>query len=86
MGLKITNNIDSISVDLNGLSTERKFARIKFSDIRSLTKNIDDVTVSIVFSSGEIYGFPFDQVEEIDGVKPISQDDLFNKMETKIFI
>jgi hypothetical protein len=85
MGLKITTHTDSMTVDLGGLSNDRKKARIKYSDIRSLVQSTDDVTVEIVFSSGEIYGFPFSVVDEVDGVAPTSQDDLYIKIETKLF-
>lgn len=85
MGLTITTHTDSMTVDLGGLSTDRKKARIKFSDIRSLVADTDNATVEIVFSSGEIYSFPFQAVDSVDGVTPTDQDHLFSLMETKLF-
>ena len=86
MGIKVTSHIDSITVDLGGLSADRKKARIKFSDIRSLVADTDNATVELVFSSGEIYSFPFLVVDSIDGDTDISsQDILYDKMETIIF-
>lgn len=85
MGLIITTHTDSLTVNLNGLSKDRKKARIKFSDIRSLVADTDDSTVELVFSSGEIYSFPFEAVESVDGVQPTSQENLFDLMESKLF-
>jgi len=86
MGIKITSHVDSMTVDLGGLSADRKKARIKNSDIRSLVADTDNATVELVFSSGEIYSFPFIVVDEIDGDTAItSQDILYNKMEAIIF-
>lgn len=83
--LTITNHTNSFTVDLGGLSADRKYARIKYSDIRSLVADTDDATVEIVFSSGEIYSFPFQVVASVDGVQPTSQDHLFQLMESKLF-
>ena len=85
MGLTITTHANSLTVDLGGLSADRKKARIKFSDIRSLVADTDDATVEIVFSSGEIYSFPFQAVDAVDGVQPTSQEHLFSLMEAKLF-
>ena len=86
MGIKITSHANSLTVDLRGLSQDRKKARIKFSDIRSLVADTDDATVEMVFSSGEIYSFPFVVVDEIDGDTDISsQNILYDKMEDIIF-
>lgn len=86
MGLTITTHTDSFTVDLGGLSADRKYARIKYSDIRSLVADTDDSTVELVFSNGEIYSFPYQAVDSIDGTKPTSQDNLFQLMEAKLFI
>ena len=86
MGLVITTHTDSMSIDLGGLSADRKFARIKYSDIRSLVKSTDDVSVEIVFSNGEIKSFPYTAIDTVDGVAPTSQDNLFSTMEAKLFI
>ena len=86
MGLVITTHTDSLSIDLGGLSSERKFARIKYNYIRSITKSTDDKTVSIIFTNGEIYGFSYELVDEVDGDTNItSQDILYNKIESKLF-
>lgn len=86
VGIKIVTGVNSLSIDLGDVSTERKYARIKYSDIRSLTKSIDNTTVSVIFSSGEIYGFPYTIVDEVDGDTVItSQDILFDKLESKLF-
>lgn len=86
MGLVITTYTDSLSIDLGGLSSERKFARIKYNYIRSITKSTDDKTVSIIFTNGEIYGFSYELVDEVDGDTNItSQDILYNKIEPKLF-
>jgi hypothetical protein len=86
MGIVITSHTDSFTIDLGGLSAERKKARIHFTDIRSLVADTDNATVEIVFSSGEIYSFPFVVVDEIDGDTNIStQDILYDKMEAIIF-
>jgi hypothetical protein len=85
MGLVITTHTDSLTVNLNGLSKDRKKARIKYSDIRSLVTDTDDMTVELVFSSGEIYSFPYVAVANIDGVQPTSQEHLFELMEIKLF-
>ncbi len=86
MGLTITFYADSFLVDMGGLSADRKKARIKFSEIRSLVADTDDATVEIIFTNGEIKGFPYTEVDEIDGDTDISsQDILFDKMETKLF-
>ena len=85
MGLIIITHTDSLTVDLNGFSKDRKKARIKYSDIRSLVADTDDMTVELVFSSGEIYSFPYVAVASVDGVTPTSQDNLFELMEVKIF-
>ena len=86
MGMVINFHVDSFTVDLNGLSADRKRARIKFVDIRSLTELTDNVTVEIVFTNGEIQGFPYSAVTSIDGDTNISsQDILYNKMEAKLF-
>ena len=86
MGLVITTYTDSMRVDLNGLSADRKYARIKYSDIRSLVADTDDATVEIVFSSGEIYSFPYTAIDSVDGVTPTDQDHLFTLIETKLFV
>ena len=86
MGIVITTYTDSLSIDLGGLSSERKFARIKYNYIRSITKSTDDKTVSIIFTNGEIYGFSYELVDEVDGDTNItSQDILYNKIEPKLF-
>jgi hypothetical protein len=43
------------------------------------------MTVELVFSSGEIYSFPYVAVANIDGVQPTSQEHLFELMEIKLF-
>ena len=86
MGLKLTSHTDSLTVDLGGLSADRKKARIKFSDIRSITQSTDNATVEIIFSNGEIQGFPYMYVDEVDGDTAInSQDILFDKIEAILF-
>ena len=40
----------------------------------------------MVFSSGEIYSFPYIAVDSVDGVAPTSQDNLFQMIESKLFI
>lgn len=85
MGLVITTHTKSFTVELNGLSVDRKKARIKYEDIRSLVTLTDNATVNIIFTNGEIYGFPFQAVTTIDGVGVTDQDDLFDTMEAKIF-
>ena len=89
MGIVITTSTDglSFSIDLGGLSSDRKKARIKVGDIRSVTQSTDNATVEIVFSNGEIQGFPYTIVDEIDGDTNITtQDILFDKMEAIIFV
>jgi len=86
MGLTITTHTDSLTVDLGGLSADRKYARIKYSDIRSLVADTDNATVELVFSSGEIYSFPFQAIDSVDGVVPVSQDNLFQMIEAKLFV
>ena len=86
MGIVITSHSDSFTIDLNGVSTDRKKARIKLTDVRSLVADTDNTTVEVVFSSGEIYSFPFQAIAEIDGDTAISsQEVLYNKMEAIIF-
>lgn len=87
MGIVITNHTDSFTVDLGGLSADRKKARIKKSNIRSLVADTDDATVELIFTSGEIYSFPYTSVDEVNGNTDItSQDKLYNAMEPIIFI
>ncbi len=84
--MDITFHADSFTVELNGLSADRKKARIKLSSIRSLVADADDICVEIVFNNGEIQMFPYTAVDEIDGDTNItSQDILYDKMEAKIF-
>ena len=86
MGLVITSHTNSITIDLGGLSTDRKKARIKKSEIRSIVSDTDNMTVEIVFTNGEIQSFPFVVVDEIDGDTSITtQDILYDKMEAIIF-
>ena len=85
-GAVITFHADSFTIELNDLSNERKKARIKLLDIRSLVAGKDDATVEIVFSNGEIQAFPYQAVDDIDGDTNItSQAILYDKLEAKIF-
>jgi hypothetical protein len=85
MGLKITTYADSMFIDLNGISADRTKAHIKFHDIRSIAACTDLLTVEVIFSNGEIKGFPYTAIEEFNGVAPTSQDDLYNKIDAAIF-
>jgi hypothetical protein len=86
MGMKITFNTNSFTVDLGGLSADRKKAIIHNSEIRSLVESTDTVSVELVFSNGEIQSFPYLVVDSIDGDTNIdSQDKLYNTMAAKLF-
>lgn len=86
MGIVVTKHIDSITVDLGGLSSDRKKARIRLNDIRSITQSTDDETVEVIFSSGEINGFRYMVVESVDGDTDITtQEKLYNAMSLIIF-
>lgn len=67
-----------------GVHFDRKFAKIKYSEIRSLNKQNNDAEIEIVFSNGEIKKMSYDTVT-VDGVDPTDQNDFFNKMDAKIF-
>ena len=82
----ITSNTNSLLVELNGASPDRKKALIRISDIRSVAVDTDNATVELIFSSGEIYAFPFVAITSIDGDTNITtQEILFNKMTAIIF-
>ena len=86
MGIVITSHTNSFTIDLGGLSADRKKARISYADIRSLAADTDDATVEVIFSSGEIYKFPFQAITSIDGDTDFdTQDKLYNKLEAIIF-
>jgi hypothetical protein len=86
MGAIITSHVGSFTIDLNGVSADRKKARIKTVDVRSVVADTDNISVEIVFTSGEIQRFPYQAIESIDGDTNIStQDILYDKMETIIF-
>jgi len=85
MGVIITTHADSFSIDLNGVSNDRKKARIKYSDIRSLVADKDEKCVELVFSSNEIYYLDYNSIDELDGTAPTDQDDLYSRLEAKIF-
>ena len=86
MGMIITSDATTFCVNLNGLSADRKLAKIRISDIRSVVTDTDDASVEIIFSNGEIQVFPYTVVDEINGDTNItSQDILFNKIEAIIF-
>jgi hypothetical protein len=86
MGVVLIKHLDSITVDLGGLSKDRVIARIRLLDIRSVTKMTDNMTVQIIFSSNETYSFPFIGVTSVDGDEDMgSQDKLYNKMCQIIF-
>jgi hypothetical protein len=61
MGMIITSDTSSFTVDLNGLSADRKKARIKICQVRSVVSDTDDISVEIVFTNGEIQVFPYTQ-------------------------
>lgn len=82
--IKITTHTDSMTVDFNGMSQDRKKARIKYDAIRSIVADTDDASVEIVFTSGEIYKFPYTAIEW-DTVACTDQDDLYGKVESKVF-
>ncbi len=86
MGIVITKHTDSFTVDLGGLSADRKKARIRITTVRSIVADLDGVTVEVVFSNGEINSFPFVAVDSIDGDTDItSQDKLYDAMNLLIF-
>lgn len=86
MGIVITKHTDSFTVDLGGLSADRKKARIRIATVRSIVADLDGVTVEVVFSNGEINSFPFVAVDSIDGDTDItSQDKLYDAMNLLIF-
>ena len=87
MGIVVTKHTDSITVDLGGISQDRVKARIKLDSIRSITQSTDTVTVEIIFTNGEIQGFPWMYVDSIDGNTDITdQDKLYNAMELILFV
>jgi hypothetical protein len=86
MGIVVTSHVGSFTIDLGGLSADRKKARIKTEDIRSVVADADNACVEIIFTSGEIQVFSYAVVDEIDGDTSItSQDILYDKMEAIIF-
>jgi len=86
MGIVVTKHIDSITVDLGGVSSDRKKARIKLDSIRSITESTDDITIEMIFTNGEIQGFPYTIVDSVDGNTDITtQDKLYNAMELVLF-
>ena len=86
MGMTITTHTDSFTIDMGGLSKDRKKARVKYNDIRSIVTDTDNETVEVVFSSGEIYYFNFNVIDSIDGDTNISsQDILYDKIEAILF-
>lgn len=83
MGIIITSDLpkNCFEIDLGGLSADRKKATICINDIRSVVADVDNATVEIVFTNGEIQKFPFTVVDEIDGDTNISsQEILYTKM------
>ena len=76
----ITNYTNAINVALNGASADRKEARIRKIDIRSVVMDTDNVTVELIFTSGEIYKFPYTYATSIDGVTPTSQQHAYDIM------
>jgi hypothetical protein len=86
MGAIITSQVGSFTIDLNGISADRNKARIKTEDIRSVVSDSDNVSVEVVFTSGEIQRFPFQAIESIDGDTDISsQAILYDKIESIVF-
>ena len=86
MGLVIIGYTDSFEVDLGGVSQDRKKARIRKSNIRSITESIDGYSVELVFGNGEIQSFPYIYVDSVDGDTDITtQDKLYNAVILLIF-
>jgi hypothetical protein len=87
---EIITSTNWFSIDLQplidlGIHFDRKFAKIKYDDIRSLNKDNNTTEIEIVFTNGEIQRMDFNNVK-VDGVEPVDQDDFYNKMEVKIFV
>ena len=82
MGIVIVSYTTAFDVDLGGLSADRKEARIRKNDVRSVVMDTDDITVELVFSSGEIYKFPYSSVDSVDGTAPTDQAHLYSLMNT----
>ena len=80
MGAIITSDSasNSIRIDLDGLSTERKSSRIKLDHIRSIVPLEDDETIEVIFTNGEIYTVNYLAVESIDGDTNISSQQILN--------
>ena len=86
MGLVITDLTNRFEVELNGLSADRKRARIRKASIRSVVEASDNSTVEIVFDNGEIQRFPYQVVDSVAGDTDMtSQDKLYLAVDTLIF-
>jgi len=89
-GAIIITKSTSFTIDLQplidlGIPFDRKFARIKYEDVRSLNKENDTAQIEIVFTNGEIKCMDFNHIETIDGNPVASQDAFYDAMEAVIF-